>query len=715
MPPTTHTSFAALALLCLLAALALLPAAHPLFAQDSTVVRIFDAHPIHFGEAARYDAGGVYGEEGGRIIRRELDLPAFSGPVRITARVLVYSTLQEGGDGDPWDRAGAVMLSIPGMEHIELLKFITGFGGRSDLRQDVSDLAPLLSGRRTIRGFVDTWVSPGWKLTFDLIYTPISAPANPAWANGVYHNWGMTTPQVGPDKPSVKVNIPPAASQVWLTYYTSGHCTDGTDADEFVSKDNVISVDGVELYRYKPWRSDCKNFRTRNPRSGRWGNTWSSDYSRSGWCPGDIVYPLRLDLSAALTPGPHTIRYAVENIRPADASGTGYWRVSSYLSGAGDVASWRPNRIAIGFESGKIHPVGTPGPVRIDLVDDSGLPVFVAAAEIRISAPNPELLFSLDGIVWTNPLDCAITTGSAQIWMKSSSALQTEFTAADLNGLLASPQPLTVTFYDFEVGPDEINLALTAAARADCECNAVSENAQKAIDGSLATKWCCNNGAPDWLELTLPDTAAMNYFVIRHAGAGKAPAGDPGAGDGPGMNSADFTIQLLDSTGSWRNALSVRDNPADQSGSVSYHALPEKVESRKVRLYLTKPDVSRIYEFEIYYRASSPVRLEDVEEGMQPERLQLVGAWPNPFNSSAAIRLFVPELMEVRASIMNSRGQLVAQVANGTLPRGLHTFQWQGRTDAGQAAASGIYYINVLGLDAAGQRSLKVRPITLMR
>ena len=64
--------------------------------------------------------------------------------------MLVFSTLQEGTDGDPWDRAGAVMLTIPGMEKIELLKFITGFGGRSDLRQVAfhggggTDFTPLL-------------------------------------------------------------------------------------------------------------------------------------------------------------------------------------------------------------------------------------------------------------------------------------------------------------------------------------------------------------------------------------------------------------------------------------------------------------------------------------------------------------------------------------------------------------------------------------------
>lgn len=682
---------------------------------DSTIVKIFDQNMIHFGSGSQFDTPDVKGEDSGRIIRRDIELPAYSGPVQITAHLLVYSTLQESGSGDPWDRAGSVFLSVPGMEHIELLKFITGFGGRSDLRQDVSDLAPLLAGMRTIRGFVDTWVSPGWKMSFELIYKPLPAGTNPQWAYGAYYNWGMTTPQVGPDKPKVAVNIPPEASQVWLTYYTSGHCTDGSGADEFVSKDNVISIDGVQVYRYQPWRSDCKNFRSRNPNSGRWGATWSSDLSRSGWCPGDIVYPVRLDLSSQLTPGAHDIRYAVENIRPADASGTGYWRVSSYLTGQGNLGLYKANRFTLSFAADKMHAVRTTTPVRIDLVDDTGLPVFMAAATIEIAADDDSLLFSIDGTSWSNPFLCPISHGSAQLWMKSNRAVSARVTARDISQQLMAPDPLAVTFYDYEVGPNEVNRALGATARADCECNRTTENAGKAIDGQLATKWCCNNGSPDWLEVTLPDSALLNYFIVRHAGAGKAPAGDPGASDGPSMNSSNFAIQLLNQAGVWQNAVSVTDNPGDASGSVSYHALPEAVRSKQVRLYLTKPDVSRIYEFEMYNRDATPVKLEDLVDGALPERMELLPAWPNPFNSATVISLFIPGISQVQVAVMNSRGQLVRQVLQGSLPRGMHSFNWQGTDAMGQAVASGIYYINVLATSQDGQRSIQVRPVTLVR
>ena len=54
-----------------------------------------------------------------------------------------------------------------------------------------------------------------------------------------------------------------------------------------ISKANVISVDGVVVARFHPWRDDCRRFRDRNPYCARWTDgSWSSDYGRSGWCPG---------------------------------------------------------------------------------------------------------------------------------------------------------------------------------------------------------------------------------------------------------------------------------------------------------------------------------------------------------------------------------------------------------------------------------------------
>ena len=78
-------------------------------------------------------------------------------------------------------------------------------------------------------------------------------------------------------------------------------------------------VDGEEVYRWRPWRDDCGEFRAVNPYCAKWSDgSWSSDYSRSGWCPGDVAAPEFIDLSEWLTPGTHTLTWRVEDIRPKD-------------------------------------------------------------------------------------------------------------------------------------------------------------------------------------------------------------------------------------------------------------------------------------------------------------------------------------------------------------------------------------------------------------
>ena len=97
----------------------------------------------------------------------------------------------------------------------------------------------------------------------------------------------------------------------------------------------MVLVDGQVVYRWRPWRDDCEEFREVNPYCAKWSDgSWSSDYSRSGWCPGDVVDPMIVDLSDWLTPGAHEVSFFVEGIRPANEEGQhGYWRVSGALSG----------------------------------------------------------------------------------------------------------------------------------------------------------------------------------------------------------------------------------------------------------------------------------------------------------------------------------------------------------------------------------------------
>ena len=84
---------------------------------------------------------------------------------------------------DRWDRAGNLRLCAPGMAPIEVVKFVTAYGGETRHCADVSHLAPLLDGECSFEGFIDTWVSPAWTMSAWLEYAPFDTTAQwePAW------------------------------------------------------------------------------------------------------------------------------------------------------------------------------------------------------------------------------------------------------------------------------------------------------------------------------------------------------------------------------------------------------------------------------------------------------------------------------------------------------------------------------------------------------
>jgi len=192
-----------------------------------------------------------------------------------------------------------------------------------------------LKGEIKISAFIDTWLSPAWKVDFSFICEPVEDTVLPNWAEPVVFIESYNTKDFGNDGYEVEIKIPKELQRVKLYYLVSGHCTDGTDADEFISKDNVFYVDDIPVFRFQPWRDDCKKVRAINPYTRRWSDGyWSSDYSRTGWCPGEYVEPLVLDLSDHLTPGKHKLKFVIEDVRPLNEKGDfGYWRLSSYLCG----------------------------------------------------------------------------------------------------------------------------------------------------------------------------------------------------------------------------------------------------------------------------------------------------------------------------------------------------------------------------------------------
>ncbi|MEE8578097.1 MAG: peptide-N-glycosidase F-related protein [candidate division Zixibacteria bacterium] len=277
--------------------------------------------------------------DNGRVIQNSMTLPTIEQPTRIVGHLILKPIpVDDITVGDKWDRAGSIRLSFDDRPDLELVKFITAYGGQTEWEVDLSKLGPMLQGDVTISAFIDTWVTPGWLVDFSIKYYDDSTLSTPHWVKPIFFENSFSLEKYSDTGVTINVTIPDDQQRVMLGYLVSGHCTDGRGADEFVKKDNVISVDGVVIYRFAPWRDDCRDFREFNPYTRRWSDSyWSSDYDRSGWCPGDFVEPLYLDLTDHLTPGDHSVSIVIENIRPKNEDNHyGYWRVSSYLLGLTD-------------------------------------------------------------------------------------------------------------------------------------------------------------------------------------------------------------------------------------------------------------------------------------------------------------------------------------------------------------------------------------------
>ncbi len=322
--------------------LALLPRAVTASARDAraaepVTIQVFRDTALHFqpDSAGKFARRGETAEEKGRVVRTSATLPASFGRGRIVAMVSIRPEVKNDREVyDRYDRAGNIRLAVDDGPDVEIVRFMTAYGGPTNYEVDVTHLAPLLHGTKTFRAFIDTWVSPAWRIDFSLRSVPGDSIPTPSWATSVYYQENFNREERGGGD-SATVTVPAGLERVVLRYVTTGHCTDGRDEDEFVSKANVISVDGVVVSRFHPWRTDCRRFRELNPYCARWTDgSWSSDYSRSGWCPSQVVEPVEMDLTDHLTTGTHTIRFVVENMRPKNAEGDyGYWRLSAMLVG----------------------------------------------------------------------------------------------------------------------------------------------------------------------------------------------------------------------------------------------------------------------------------------------------------------------------------------------------------------------------------------------
>jgi hypothetical protein len=79
------------------------------------------------------------------------------------------------------------------------------------------------------------------------------------------------------------------------------------------------------------------------------------------------------------------------------------------------------------------------------------------------------------------------------------------------------------------------------------------------------------------------------------------------------------------------------------------------------------------------------------EEASTPQTYMLCQNHPNPFNPVTYISYALPEAGHVRLIVYNMKGDKIATLADRIQHPGRYTVTWDGKNDAGQSVASGIY------------------------
>ena len=99
------------------------------------------------------------------------------------------------------------------------------------------------------------------------------------------------------------------------------------------------------------------------------------------------------------------------------------------------------------------------------------------------------------------------------------------------------------------------------------------------------------------------------------------------------------------------------------------------------------------YSGAVWVIADSSLIFDDAqaERPELPDRINLLPAYPNPFNPSTTIPLEIDQARQVRLAIYDVLGRQVETLMDGVMTAGMHNINWNGQS-SGIAVGSGIYF-----------------------
>ena len=91
-----------------------------------------------------------------------------------------------------------------------------------------------------------------------------------------------------------------------------------------------------------------------------------------------------------------------------------------------------------------------------------------------------------------------------------------------------------------------------------------------------------------------------------------------------------------------------------------------------------------------------PLSVSDIE---LPQTFQMHNAYPNPFNRDVVIPISLNHAQSINLSIYNTQGKLINTLVKGSINAGKTLFTWNGLTDKGLTAPTGVYLVRLASAD----------------
>lgn len=86
-----------------------------------------------------------------------------------------------------------------------------------------------------------------------------------------------------------------------------------------------------------------------------------------------------------------------------------------------------------------------------------------------------------------------------------------------------------------------------------------------------------------------------------------------------------------------------------------------------------------------------------IGEPLLPGEIQISSNYPNPFNTSTTVGISVADTQDLKVVVLDISGQRMRKLLEYQVDPGKMTVSWNGKTDSGHNAPSGIYFVLVNG------------------